>query len=114
MKTNRNFCCVLGVTLFIGTVFLSAAHAEKSNKDLPRKLAVVTYYEPILKQRYGMALMSVHGTKEETLQISMVRITDDRIKEILDSGVYREAKKAKLKKIKFIDINQKETIVNVR
>ncbi|WP_157046103.1 hypothetical protein [Geotalea uraniireducens] len=77
-------------------------------------MAVATYYESILNQRYGMALLSVQDPKNETLQISMVRITDDRIKEVLGSGVYRDAKKAKFKKIKFIDINQKETIVNIR
>jgi hypothetical protein len=77
MKTNEIRCCVFGLILFIGVFFQSAAHAEKPNKDLPRKLAVATYYEPILKQRYGMALLSVQGTKDETLQISMVRITDD-------------------------------------
>jgi adenine-specific DNA methylase len=92
------------LSLFIGTMILSPAYAENGNKILARKLAVATHYEPILNNRYGMALVSVQGQKEENLQISMIRITHERINEILGLGVYRESKRANFKRIIFIDI----------
>ncbi len=91
----------------------TAAHG-KIDKDLPRKLAVATYYEQMLRKEYGMMTVRVQGTEDETLQISMIRITDERIKEILIAGVYKEAKRANFKNIRFIDINQEETIINLK
>lgn len=114
MKRKTLKCIVLVLLLSIGVIFESNAYAEKANKTLARKMAVATYYEQILNQKYGMAYLSIQGTSDDTLQISMVRITEDRIREVLALGVYGEAKKAKFKNIKFIDINQKATFVNLK
>ncbi len=114
VKPNRITYFLLGLMAFIGMILQPAAYAGQTSKNLPRKLAVATYYERVLQQKYGMASLSVQGSNDEIPQISMVRITGDRIKEILGSGLYREAKKAKFRIIRFIDINQNESIVNVR
>lgn len=80
---------------------------SKHDSDiLARKMAVATYYEQILKKEYGMAVVSVQGNKDEILQISLVRVTDDRCNSILRSGLYNEAKKAKFKRVVFVDANQ--------
>lgn len=111
IKTSKK---VLMIALIaIEVLFACGAYGEKSDKNLARKMAVATYYEPILKQKYGMAVVSVQGPKDEVLQISMVRITNDRIQSVLDSGVYKEAKKAKFKKIIFVDVNQQQTSVQI-
>jgi hypothetical protein len=90
------------------------ASAEKAGKDLARKMAVATHYQSILEQKYGMALVSIKGTKDEILFISMIRVTDDRINAILNAGLYKDARKARFKKIIFADINQQETVISVK
>ena len=112
MKKSKTFVAIL--SLAVGILIAGGAYGEKTNKNLARKMAVATYYEPVLKQKYGMAVVSVQGPKDEVMQISMLRITNERIQSILDSGVYKEAKKAKFKKIIFIDVNQKRTTVQVQ
>lgn len=112
MKKSRTFVAIF--SLAVGVFIAGGAYGEKINKDLARKMAVATYYEPVLKQKYGMAVVSVQGPKGEELQISMVRITNERIQSILDSGVYKEAKKVKFKKINFIDANQEQTSVQIK
>jgi hypothetical protein len=77
-------------------------------------MAVATYYESALKQQYGMAFVRVRGSKNEILFISMVRVTDDRIAAVLKSGLYKEARKAKFRKIIFQDAGEEQTVVNIK
>jgi hypothetical protein len=85
-----------------------------TDKNLARKLAVATYYEQFLQQTYGMVIVSVQGQKNEVLQISMLVIPNGRIQSILDSGVYKEAKKTQFNKIVFIDADKKRTTVELQ
>lgn len=113
MKNIKIKLCLL--LLFTLTLLIcNQSYADKNTDILARKLAVTTYYDEILNKKYGMAVLSIQDKNEETLQISMVRITKDRIDEVLNTGLYKEAKKAKFKTIKFIDINKEVTIVEVR
>jgi hypothetical protein len=115
MKFSKviNFLMVF-VPLLILTLFPLNAFAEKSDKDLAKKMAVATYYESALKQQYGMAFVRVRGSKNEILFISMVRVTDDRIAAVLKSGLYKEARKAKFRKIIFQDAGEEQTVVNIK
>lgn len=105
---------VIFTLITVSTLIASVAFGEKTDKNLAKKMAVATYYEPILKQQFGMAMVSVKGTKNEALQISLVSVTSDRIQSILDSGVYREAKKAKFKQVRFIDANQNQSVIQIQ
>jgi hypothetical protein len=93
----------------------TAKPMSKHNTDiLARKLAVAIYYEEILKKEYTMAVVSVQGNKEEILQVSLIRVTDDRCNSILRSGLYNDAKKAKFRRIVFVDINQEEISFEIK
>lgn len=82
---------------------------SKHDSDiLSRKLAVATYYEQILKNEYMNAVVSVQGAKDEILQVSLIKVTADRCHSILRSGLYDEAKKAKFRRIVFVDANQEK------
>jgi hypothetical protein len=91
-----------------------AAPAKKADKDLPRKMAVATYFESALQKEYGTATVAVKGDSDQILSITMIRVTGERIQTVLDAGLYREAKKAKFKQIVFTDFNHKDTVVNIR
>ncbi len=82
---------------------------SKHDSDiLARKLAVATYYEQILKNEYMVAVVSVQGAKDDILQVSLISVPADRCISILRSGLYDEAKKAKFRRIVFVDINQEK------
>lgn len=92
----------------------TATTTKKADKDLPRKLAVATYFESALQKQYGTATVSVKGDNDEILSITMIRVTEERIQTILDAGLYREAKKAKFRQIVFTDFSHKDTVVSLR
>lgn len=88
---------------------------SKHDSDiLARKMAVATYYEQILKKEYTMAVVSVRGNKDEILQVSLIRVTADRCNSILRSGLYNEAKKAKFRRIVFVDANQEKNSFEIK
>lgn len=114
MKVLRNSMIILVCLVGILYVAPIATFAGNPDKYLSRKLAVATYYEQILKQNYGTAGITVTGAKNNILSIVMIRVPEDRIKTILDAGLYRDAKKARFKEIIFTDALQHKTSVDIR
>lgn len=72
---------------------------------------VVSEYQKHYEERFMKASVSAQGN---TLQISIIRLDKDRCNELMDYTLYKAAKKAKFKKILFVDINGVECSMPVK